>query len=52
MAVIDMQDKVISLTGDHSIVGKAMLIHQGEDKFTQPVGDAGGRVAFGKIELQ
>lgn len=52
VANIDMQDKVISLSGENSIVGKALLIHEGEDKFTQPVGDAGGRVAFGKIELQ
>lgn len=52
VATINMEDKVISLTGENSIVGRALVIHEGEDKFTQPVGDAGGRVAFGKIELQ
>lgn len=49
VATIDMTDTVISLSGDNSIVGKAIVVHAGEDKFTQPTGDAGARVAFGKI---
>lgn len=51
VATIDMTDSVICLEGEHSIVGRALMIHQGEDQFTQPSGDAGDRVAFGKIEV-
>ncbi|MCM2373833.1 superoxide dismutase family protein [Aporhodopirellula aestuarii] len=50
VAKIDIQDDVISLRGENSIIGRSLMIHEGEDKFTQPSGDAGGRVAFGKIE--
>lgn len=52
VAEIDMQDSVISLSGPHSIVDRSLVVHEGEDKFTQPTGDAGGRVAFGLIKAQ
>lgn len=52
VAKIDMQDSVISLSGPHSIVDRSLMIHEGEDKFTQPTGDAGGRVAFGLIKAE
>lgn len=51
-AVIDMEDSVISLSGEHSIIGRAIVIHAGADQYTQPAGEAGDRVAFGKIEKQ
>ncbi len=50
VALINKEDSVISLTGDHSIMGLAIVIHADADDFTQPTGDAGSRVAFGKIE--
>lgn len=31
------------------IVGRSVILHAKEDKFTQPVGDAGGRIACGVI---
>ncbi len=47
-----------SLAGDHlgegetSIVGRAVVVHEGEDDLTsQPSGDAGPRLACGVIEL-
>jgi Cu-Zn family superoxide dismutase len=44
-------DAVISLSGPNSIVGKAVIIHAGEDDYTsQPTGAAGGRLACGIIE--
>ena len=47
----DQVDSVISLDGPDSIVGKAVVIHAGEDDFTsQPSGDAGNRLACGVIE--
>jgi Cu-Zn family superoxide dismutase len=52
VATINITDTVIRLDGEHPIVGKAMVVHADEDKFTQPTGDAGGRVAFGVVELK
>lgn len=49
LAVIDMWDDVIALTGDHSILERSIVVHAKEDTFGQPTGDAGARVAFGKI---
>ena len=43
-------DSVISLSGAHSIIGRAVIIHDGEDDLkTQPTGNAGERVACGII---
>jgi Cu-Zn family superoxide dismutase len=52
VATVNITDTVIRLNGEHPIVGKAMVVHADEDKFTQPTGDAGGRVAFGLVELK
>ena len=52
IAMIEMQDSVISLTGANFIVGRLIVIHADADQFTQPAGDAGARVAFGAIEKQ
>ena len=44
-------DPVISFEGEHSILGKAVVIHRGEDDLeSQPSGDAGERIACGIIE--
>lgn len=41
----------LSLEGDSSIIGKAVIVHaQPDDMKTQPTGNAGGRVACGVIE--
>lgn len=44
-----MQDKVISLRGRHSIIGRAIIVHAKPDDFGQPTGNAGARVACGVI---
>ena len=45
-------DKVISLNGLNSIIGRGIIVHAGEDDFvTQPTGNAGSRLAFGVIGL-
>lgn len=49
VAVVHLTDTVATLDGPHAILGRALVVHAGEDKFTQPVGDAGARVAFGII---
>lgn len=44
-------DNVVELNGENSVVGRAVIVHSAADDFkTQPTGNAGGRVACGKIE--
>ncbi len=51
-AHLEMTDDLISLSGENSIIGKAIIVHAGEDDLkTQPTGDAGARVACGVIEM-
>jgi Cu-Zn family superoxide dismutase len=52
MAHYQRMDSLISFSGPHSIIGLAVIIHQGEDDFTsQPTGNAGSRVACGVIGI-
>lgn len=49
-ATLDYEDPMIVLNGPNSIIGRAVVIHGGEDDFTsQPSGDAGPRMACGVI---
>jgi superoxide dismutase, Cu-Zn family len=49
-AHIEYTDGVIKLNGTHSIVGRGIIVHQGEDDLkSQPTGNAGSRVACGVI---
>ena len=44
--------KVIRLGGRHSIIGRAIIVHAGEDDLvSQPTGAAGARVAYGVIGI-
>jgi len=51
VAKIDVLDRVAELNGPHSIIGRGLVVHVKEDVFTQPVGDAGARVAVGVIGI-
>ncbi|HVU86975.1 MAG TPA: superoxide dismutase family protein [Pirellulales bacterium] len=51
VAKIDIKDSMLELEGPHSILGRGLVVHANPDKFTQPVGDAGGRVAVGAIGI-
>ncbi len=51
-AYYEMIDTHISFSGSHSIIGRAIIVHAGEDDLTsQPTGAAGARVACGVIGL-
>ena len=48
----EMVDKLVSLGGAHSIVGRAVIVHEKEDDMkTDPTGDAGGRIGIGVIGI-
>ncbi len=50
-ARLEMTDDVISLEGENSIIGKAVVVHsQPDDLETDPTGEAGDRLACGVIE--
>jgi superoxide dismutase, Cu-Zn family len=43
-------DKELKLAGEHSILGRSVIVHEKVDDFkTQPTGNAGARVACGVI---
>lgn len=47
----DRIDKIITLEGEDTIIGRSIVVHANEDDYkTQPTGNAGGRVACGVIE--
>ncbi len=35
--------------GEHNIAGKSVILHEKEDNFSQPTGNAGGRIGCGVI---
>ena len=48
----EMVDKLISLGGANSVVGRAVIVHEKEDDMkTDPTGDAGGRIGIGVIGI-
>lgn len=49
---LEMNDKVIALEGENSIIGKAVVVHsRSDDLKTDPTGEAGPRLACGVIKL-
>ena len=51
-AHLEMTDSLLSFSGPHSIIGRGVIVHGGEDDLTsQPAGNAGPRVACGVIGI-
>jgi len=51
-AHLEYFDSMISFEGEHSIIGRSVIIHKNEDDLkTQPTGNAGARVACGVIGI-
>ncbi len=51
-ASLEFTDEKMSFYGENSILGRAIIVHAGEDDLkSQPTGDAGGRVACGVIGI-
>jgi Cu-Zn family superoxide dismutase len=49
-AHLDWKDKMLKFSGADSILGHAVIVHEKEDDLkSQPVGNAGGRLACGVI---
>ncbi len=49
-AHLELKDKMLKLSGETSIIGYGVIVHEkADDLKTQPTGDAGGRVACGVI---
>jgi Cu-Zn family superoxide dismutase len=46
---LNIKDKLIKLHGPHSIIGRGLIVHEKPDDYSQPVGNAGGRVACAVI---
>lgn len=51
-ANIEIKAKGLSLSGPHSIIGRGLVVHVGEDDLhSQPAGNAGGRAGVGVIGI-
>ena len=49
-AHLELTDTMIEMSGDNSIIGRGVIVHEKEDDLkSQPVGNAGARVACGVI---
>lgn len=52
VALVDLYAPSLTLSlGPHPVAGRAFIVHEKEDDFGQPVGNAGGRVGCGCIQL-
>ena len=50
-ATLDLVDADLPLTGALGVIGHGVVVHEKADEFSQPVGNAGGRVAVGVIGI-
>jgi Cu-Zn family superoxide dismutase len=48
-AHLELKSNVLKFSGESSILGQSVIVHEKVDDYSQPVGNAGGRVACGVI---
>jgi Cu-Zn family superoxide dismutase len=48
-AHLELKDNMLRLSGENSILGRGVIVHEKVDDWSQPVGNAGGRLACGVI---
>lgn len=48
-AHLELKDGMLKLSGENSILGRGVIVHEKADDWSQPTGNAGGRVACGVI---
>lgn len=58
VAKVNIEDKLISLTGDNNVLGRTIVIHEDEDdlglggvELSKTTGNAGGRLGCGVIGI-
>jgi Cu-Zn family superoxide dismutase len=53
MAEFERVDRLVTLSGMQSVIGRALVIHEGADEYLpQPSGDSGTEIACGIIQAQ
>ena len=50
-AVVDVTFSNLTMAGNNAIIGRAIIVHAGEDTGAQPTGEAGPRIAQGVIGI-
>ena len=50
-AHLELKDNMLKLSGENSILGHGVIVHEKVDDWSQPVGNAGGRLACGVIGI-
>src|SRR6476620_8867905 len=51
-AHLELTDTMMTMSGQNSIIGRGVIVHEKEDDLkSQPVGNAGGRIACGVIAV-
>jgi Cu-Zn family superoxide dismutase len=48
-AHLELKDNMLKLSGENSILGRGVIVHEKVDDWSQPTGNAGGRLACGVI---
>ena len=48
-AHLELKDNMLMFSGENSILGRAVIVHEKVDDWSQPTGNAGGRVACGVV---
>lgn len=48
-AHLELKDSMLKLSGEDSILGRGVIVHEKADDWSQPTGNAGGRLACGVV---